>query len=366
MGKYLFAELCSRSCNWYYSRIPIWDELVGLLKVCGGDIFGAPLALEALLAFFMESTFLGLWIFTWDMVNPKLHAVFIWLVTFASMISALWILAANSFMQHPVGYSIKNGHAVMTDFKALLTNPQLWYEFSHVIAGAIVTGGAVVAGLAAFRLLKKKVESPAFYKKSLKIGLVVTLFGSIAVLTAGDLQMKALVREQPMKFAATEGLYKDTGDPAAWTLIAWANENQHKRIWGVDLPYVLSILAYDKPSGAVQGLNSVNKQLVKKYGARNYYPPVNAVFWSFRIMAGFGTLMLLVSLLGLILARKKKQLLYKQRWMLWVLGLCTFAPPFLANTAGWLVTELGRYPWTVYAYSQLNRVFRRMFQLPLC
>ncbi|KRM00322.1 cytochrome ubiquinol oxidase subunit I [Liquorilactobacillus satsumensis] len=312
-----------------------------------GDIFGAPLALEALLAFFMESTFLGLWIFTWDMVNPKLHAVFIWLVTFASMISALWILAANSFMQHPVGYSIKNGHAVMTDFKALLTNPQLWYEFSHVIAGAIVTGGAVVAGLAAFRLLKKKVESPAFYKKSLKIGLVVTLFGSIAVLTAGDLQMKALVREQPMKFAATEGLYKDTGDPAAWTLIAWANENQHKRIWGVDLPYVLSILAYDKPSGAVQGLNSVNKQLVKKYGARNYYPPVNAVFWSFRIMAGFGTLMLLVSLLGLILARKKKQLLYKQRWMLWVLGLCTFAP-FLANTAGWLVTELGRYPWTVY------------------
>ncbi|KRL05934.1 cytochrome ubiquinol oxidase subunit I [Liquorilactobacillus oeni] len=312
-----------------------------------GDIFGAPLALEALLAFFMESTFLGLWIFTWEMVSPKLHVVFIWLVTFASILSAFWILAANSFMQHPVGYTIKNGHAVMTNFKALLANFQLWYEFSHVIAGAVVTGGAVVAGLAAFRLLKKKIKNPEFYKRSLKVGLIVTLFGSIAVITAGDLQMKALVNEQPMKFAATEGIYKDTGDPAAWTLIAWANENQHKRIWGIDVPYVLSILAYDKPSGAIKGLDSVNKQLVKKYGQRNYYPPVNAVFWSFRIMAGFGMLMLLVSLIGLILIRKKRQLLYKQSWMLWILGLCTFAP-FLANTAGWLVTELGRYPWTVY------------------
>ncbi|KRL38202.1 cytochrome ubiquinol oxidase subunit I [Liquorilactobacillus uvarum] len=312
-----------------------------------GDIFGAPLAVEALLAFFMESTFLGLWIFTWKMVSPKLHVVFIWLVTFASSISAFWILAANSFMQHPTGYTIKNGHAVMTSFSALLTNAQLWYEFSHVIAGAITMGGMILAGLSAFQLLKRRINEPDFYKKSIKIGLWITLIGSLAVLMAGDLQMKALVKEQPMKFAAAEGEYDDTTDPAALTLVAWANENQHKRVFGVEMPYVLSILAYDKLSGSIQGMNHINKQLVKKYGQRNYYPPVNTLFWSFRIMAGFGMLMLLVAMLGLFLARKKSQLLYRQKWMLWILGLCTFAP-FLANTAGWLVTELGRYPWTVY------------------
>ncbi|MDN2453143.1 cytochrome ubiquinol oxidase subunit I [Lactobacillus sp. UCMA15818] len=312
-----------------------------------GDIFGAPLAVEALLAFFMESTFLGLWIFTWKMVSPKLHVTFMWIVTLASSLSALWILAANSFMQHPVGYTIKDGHAVMTSFSALLKNPQLWYEFGHVIAAAVVTGGIIITGLSAFQLLKKKIENPDFYKQSLHIGLLVALFGSIAVLTAGDLQMKELVKEQPMKFAATEGLYKNSGDPASWTLVAWANENGHKRVWGVEVPYVLSILAYDEPSGSVKGMNAINKQLVKEYGNRNYYPPVNTLFWSFRIMAGFGTLMLLVSLLGLFFTRKKNQLLYRQKWMLWILGLCTFTP-FLANTTGWLVTELGRYPWTVY------------------
>ncbi|KRL02471.1 cytochrome ubiquinol oxidase subunit I [Liquorilactobacillus capillatus] len=312
-----------------------------------GDIFGAPLAVEALLAFFMESTFLGLWIFTWKMVSPKLHVVFIWLVTFASGISAFWILAANSFMQHPTGYTLKDGHAVMNDFGALLTNAQLWYEFSHVIAGAVTMGGMILAGLSAFQLLKRKNNEMSFYKKSLRLGLLITLVGSLSVLMSGDLQMKALVKEQPMKFAATEGLYRDTPDPAALTMIAWANENQHKRVFGVELPYALSILAYNKFSGSIKGMNSINKQLVKKYGQRNYYPPVNTLFWSFRIMVGFGLLMLLVAILGLFFTRKKKQLLYRQKWMLWILGLCTFIP-FVANTAGWLVTELGRYPWTVY------------------
>ena len=120
-----------------------------------GDIFGAPLALEALLAFFLESTFLGLWIFTWDKVSPKLHMTFFWLVTIGSMLSAFWILAANSFMQHPVGYTLNNGRAEMTDFGALLANPQVWYEFLHVITAAIAMGGILIAGMSAFQLLKK-------------------------------------------------------------------------------------------------------------------------------------------------------------------------------------------------------------------
>lgn len=192
-----------------------------------GDIFGAPLAIEALLAFFMESTFLGLWIFTWDRMKPKVHVIFIWLTAFASILSAFWILAANSFMQHPVGYTLKNGRAEMNDFGALLSNHQVWYEFSHVIAGAITMGGIIIAGLSAFQLLKKSQKAKDFFRKSLRLGLVISLVGSVAVITAGDLQMKDLVTQQPMKFAATEGNYKDTGDPAAWTLIAWANEKDH-------------------------------------------------------------------------------------------------------------------------------------------
>lgn len=315
-----------------------------------GDIFGAPLAVEALLAFFLESTFLGLWMFTWDRVKPGVHALFIWLVGFGSLMSAFWIIVANAFMQHPKGYQIENGRAVMNDFSALLKNPQLWYEFSHVIAAAILTGGIVVAGLSAFRVLKKKdlsAISEKIYKKSLRVGLVVSLVGSIAVLTAGDFQMKALVEDQPMKFAATEGLYETTGDPASWTLIAWANEAKKERVFGIEIPYMLSILSYHKLSGSVEGMNEINKQLVAEYGDRNYYPPVNTLFWTFRIMAGFGALMFVVSALGLFLTRKKKPVLYEKKWLLWVLGLMTFAP-FLANTSGWLVTELGRYPWTVY------------------
>ncbi|PZO95741.1 cytochrome ubiquinol oxidase subunit I [Streptococcus halichoeri] len=323
-----------------------------------GDIFGAPLAVEALLAFFMESTFLGLWMFTWDnkKIGKKLHAAFIWLVVFGSLMSAMWILIANSFMQNPVGYEIKNGRAQMTDFFALITNPQFFYEFSHVITGAITMGGIVVAGMAAFKLLKKDslaASTQAIYKKSLRLGLVIALFGSIAVLGAGDLQMKALLHEQPMKFAAMEGDYEDSGDPAAWTVVAWANEADKKQVFGVKIPYMLSILSYGKPSGSVKGMNTANKELVAKYGQDNYFPMVNLLFYSFRAMAAFGTLMLGVSALGLILTRKKKPILYQHKWLLGIVALTTFAP-FLANTFGWIITEQGRYPWTVYGLFKIK------------
>ena len=198
------------------------------------------------------------------------------------------------------------------------------------------------------KLLKKdKKVDRDFFKKSMRIGFAVALFGSITVLIAGDEQMKYLVEEQPMKFAAMEGTYEDTGDPAAWTVVAWANEREHKRVFGVEIPYMLSILAFNEPSGSIDGMNTVNQDLIERYGDRNYFPPVNTLFWSFRIMAGFGALMLLVSSLGLFFTRKKKPSLFEKRWMLWVVAITLFTP-FIANTAGWLITELGRYPWTVY------------------
>ncbi|MGT2950126.1 cytochrome ubiquinol oxidase subunit I [Streptococcus cuniculi] len=317
-----------------------------------GDIFGAPLAVEALFAFFMESTFLGLWMFTWEnkKISKKLHAAFIWLVVFGSLMSAMWILIANSFMQHPVGYEVVNGRAQMTDFGALITNPQFIYEYSHVITGAITMGGILVAGMSAFRLLKKDSlteTTQALYKKSIRIGLIVSLIGSISVLGAGDAQMQALIEDQPMKFAAMEGDYEDSGDPAAWTVLAWADEAKHKQVFGVKIPYMLSILSYHKLSGSVKGMDTANEELIAQYGDRNYFPMVNLLFYGFRIMAGFGTLMLLVSALGLFWTRKKNPVLYEKKWMLWLVALTTFAP-FLANTFGWVVAEQGRYPWTVY------------------
>lgn len=321
-----------------------------------GDIFGAPLAVEALLAFFMESTFLGLWMFTWDKVGAKLHVLFMWLVGIGSILSAFWILVANSFMQHPTGFVVRNGRAEMNDFGALLKNPQVWYEFSHVITAAILMGGVLIAGMSAFRLLKQKSLgefSKEVYKRSMRLGLWVALFGALGVLEAGDLQMQALVEDQPMKFAATEGLYEDSEDPAAWTVIAWMDQAKHQRVFGIHVPYMLSILSYHSLHGSVQGMNSLNEELVKEHGQDDYYPPVNAMFWSFRIMVGFGMLMLLVAIVGLILTRRKKPILYERRWMLWVMALTTFTP-FIANTCGWLVTELGRYPWTVYGLFKIE------------
>ena len=244
----------------------------------------------------------------------------------------------------------------MANFGALLTNKQLMFEFGHVITGAILTGATIITGLAAFQLLKKRTLSDinkAIYHKTIRIGLTLMLIFSIGSIGMGDVQMQYLVHEQPMKFAATEALYKTTGEKAPWTMIGFANTKTHEVKGKIEIPDMLSILSYHSTTGSVKGMEEVNKEMEKKYGTHidghrmNYYVPVNTLFWSFRFMAGFGALMALVSIVGLILTRKKKQTLYEHRWCLWVLALMTFTP-FIANTCGWLITELGRAPWTVY------------------
>ncbi|MCH3911131.1 MAG: cytochrome ubiquinol oxidase subunit I [Limosilactobacillus oris] len=321
-----------------------------------GDIFGAPLAFEALLSFFIESTFIGLWVFTWDRVKKGLHLFFMWMIVFGTMTSALWILSANSFMQHPVGFTVRNGRAEMVDFGALLSNPQLMFEYSHVLLTAILTGATIITGLAAFQLLKKRAlsdENKLIYHKTMRIGLTLMLIFSLGAIVAGDMQMQYLIKEQPMKFAATEAVYKTTKSPAPWTVVGIADTKTHQVKGKVEIPGVLSVLSYHKLSGSVEGMEEINAQLEKKYGTHidgqkmNYYVPVNTLFWSFRVMCGFGALLFLVSIVGLIMTRKSKPTLYNHRWMLWVLAILTFSP-FLANTAGWFITEFGRAPWTVY------------------
>ncbi|WP_461215042.1 cytochrome ubiquinol oxidase subunit I [Lacticaseibacillus sp. GG6-2] len=313
-----------------------------------GDIFGAPLAIEALLAFFMESTFIGLWMFTWDCFKPALHAAMIWLVWLGTTLSAIWILSANAFMQHPTGFAISHatGRVRLVDFGAVITNPQLWVEFPHVIFGAFTTAGFAVAGMAAWRLLKHDHEE--FHLRSLRVGLAIGVIASIGAIGVGDLQTQFIIKDQPMKFAATEGIYKDTGDPASWTVVSLIDTKNHETKANVEVPYLLSLLSYHKPSGAVKGMETVNTELQQKYGKdKDYYVPVKTLFWSFRVMSGGGVLLALLGILGLWFSRKRHDTLLQKRWLLRLLGFALWLP-FIVNTAGWLITELGRYPWTVY------------------
>ncbi|MGY3766246.1 cytochrome ubiquinol oxidase subunit I [Vagococcus vulneris] len=312
-----------------------------------GDIFGAPLAVEALLAFFLESTFIGLWMFGWDKFGKKLHLLCIWLVAIGSTLSALWILAANSFMQTPVAYRINEAtnRAELTSFAGLLKNKQLWMEFPHVIFGAVVTAAFVIAGSSAWMMMKKK-DLP-FYRRSLKFGLIMGLVGSILTIGAGHQQMIHVADDQPMKFAAMEGIYDDTSSPAPWTLISGIDTKDKKVDWTIEVPYMLTLLGgKDK----YIGMDEANKQLHEKHDAQfgqemDYYLPVKSLFWGFRFMAGFGTLLALMAVVGLFLLKNDR--IYKTKWFLWLLVVGILFP-FISNTFGWLITELGRYPWTVY------------------
>ena len=262
-----------------------------------GDVFGAPLAIEALLAFFLESTFIGLWVFGWDKLPKKLHLACIWLVSIGTMLSAFWILAANSFMQNPVGYAIRNGRAETTDFFAVITNPKLLVAFPHVIFAALATGAFFVVGISAFNFLKKR--DLDFFKRSVTIGLIVGIISSLGIAFSGHSQSTYLMAAQPMKMAAAEGLYEDSGDPAAWTVIANIDTENKDTSFRLELPYMLSFLAYGEFKGKVDGMNTLQAEYEQLYGEGNYIPPVKTTFWSFRIMAGLGGVLILLSLFGL-------------------------------------------------------------------
>ncbi|OKP84914.1 cytochrome D ubiquinol oxidase subunit I [Paenibacillus helianthi] len=309
-----------------------------------GDVFGAPLAIEALLAFFLESTFIGIWIFGWDKVSKRVHLVSIWLVALGTMLSAFWILLANSFMQHPVGFAINNGRAEMNDIWALITNGQLLVEFPHTVLAAYATGAFLVTGISAYKLLKK--QDVSFFRKSFEIAAIVGIISSFGVAIAGHAQAQYLVGTQPMKMAASEGLWDDSGDPAAWTVFATIDPENKISSHEVKIPYMLSFLSYSKFSGSVKGMNTLQAEYEKAYGPGDYIPPVRTTFWSFRIMVAAGSLMILLGVYAIYLMWRKKMErpnTWFMRFMFWGLLL----PP-IANTSGWIMTEMGRQPWTVF------------------
>lgn len=269
-----------------------------------GDVFGAPLAIEALLAFFLESTFIGIWIFGWDKVSKKIHLLSIWMVALGTTLSAFWILTANSFMQHPVGFEINNGRAEMNDFLALITNGQLLVELPHTLLAAYATGAFLVTGISAYKMLKK--QDVQFFRKSFEIAAIVGIVSSVGVAVAGHAQAQYLVETQPMKMAASEGLWEDSGDPAAWTVSAFIDPVNKVNSAEIKIPYMLSFLSYSKFSGEVKGMNTLQAEYEEAYGPGNYIPPVRTTFWSFRIMVAAGSLMVVFGLYAMYLMWRKR------------------------------------------------------------
>lgn len=308
-----------------------------------GDVFGAPLALESLLAFFMESTFLGMWIFGWDLLPKRMHLATIWCVVLASHVSAFWILVANSFMQEPTGFILRNGRAEMIDFFALLKNPHVWVQVPHVFMAGLVTGAFFLLGISAYHLLKRTGDQDLF-RRSARIGVYAALIGSILVMVMGDLQMKYLIQQEPMKAASAEALWQNE-NPASLSLFAIFDEKEHKEIFAIRIPNLLSLLAYDSPTGEVKGINETQAQYEQRFGPGNYIPPVFMTYWGFRVMVGAGLMMAASALMGALLMFRRR--FERHRWLLWGLAGTTVLP-YIANSAGWILTEMGRQPWLVF------------------
>ena len=307
-----------------------------------GDIFGAPLAIEALLAFFLESTFLGLWIFGWDKLSKRLHATVIWLVAVGSSLSALWILIANAFMQHPVGYVLNNGRAEMVDFGALVFNPKAWVMFEHTLTSGLTTAAFFILGISAYQLVRNKEVD--FFRRSFNLAAIVGTIAIVLVIIGGHEQGLWLLQNQPMKAASTEALW-DTEDPASFSLLTIGDLSGRHEVWSIRVPRILSLLYYNRFEGEVPGIDDLQAEYSAKYGPGNYVPLVVFTYWGFRFMVASGFTMLALAGYALYHVMRNK-VTPRIRW----LGLFVFAIalPYIANTSGWVLTELGRQPFIVY------------------
>jgi len=322
-----------------------------------GDVFGAPLAIEGLLAFFLESTFLGLWIFGWDRLPAWLHATTIWLVHIGTLFSAYFILAANSWMQHPVGhqYNPATGRAEMTDFWAIMFNKVQLVTFPHVITSAYLTGAAFVVAVAMWHLVRRGPgPDEQLYRKALRFGAVAVVLSGIGVVVSGDAQAKVMTEVQPMKMAAAEGLY-DTQRSAPFSLFTIGSLDGTKEVYSVTLPDLLSYLATGDTEGEVEGINDLRAKYKRTYGVdpgQKYYSPgdytpvIPLTYWSFRLMIGFGFLAIAVAVAMLWVTRRSRRLPAGRTWLV-VAGVLPLLP-LLANSTGWIFTEMGRQPWSVF------------------
>src|SRR5713101_6218009 len=308
-----------------------------------GNIFGAPLAMEGLGAFFLESTFLGLWLFGWDRLPRLVHLLTIWAVSLGTVLSAAFIMAANSWMQHPVGYTMNSAHhPQLNDIWAVFTNQVFVWGYSKVLLASLSTGAAVMLAVSAWQL--RHGGDREVFSRSARLALVVLLPAILFTMLVGDELGVIEAKYQPMKIAAAEAQWT-TCQPCSFSLFQIGGGNQDQtptRILAI--PHLLSLLATNHWNGKVIGLNPLQSQYQSQYGPGYYVPNVFIQYWSMRVMAYAGVLVFLLALWGLWLIRRKK--LATSRRFLWVAIWATVLP-FLMNTAGWLLTESGRQPWIV-------------------
>jgi cytochrome bd ubiquinol oxidase subunit I len=299
-----------------------------------GDIFGAPLAIEATMAFFLESVFIGLWIFGWDKISKRAHAASLWIVAIATNLSALWILLANGWMQNPVGYVLRNNRAEMVDFGALLTNPYGWLKFGHTLTSGYMVAAFFVMGVSAYHLLKK--NQLEFFRRSFRIAAVFGLASTLAVALIGDFHAAEVAKTQPTKFAAMESIW-ETQKNVGFNLVVFPDtQKECNAVEGLCVPNLLSYLAFHTPNAEIKGLKDF---------PRDERPPVMPTFMSFRLMVTLGFLMLLLSLLAVFYA--KRNVLEAHPLFLKIM-LFSIPLPYLAGQLGWIVAEVGRQPWIVY------------------
>src|SRR5579859_1173000 len=303
-----------------------------------GDVFGAPLAMEGLIAFFLESTFLGLWLFGRDLLSPRVHLATMWLAAGGTVISAYFILAANSFMQHPVGLRVDAAkHRVeLTSIWKVLTNSTQLVTFPHTILAALLTAGALLVSVSAWHMRRSRQgEVDPVHRKVAAMALGVVLVSAVGVSLVGHLQGQIMTKQQPMKMAAAEALWNGKSN-APFSLFAVGDVSHGRNKFDITLPDGLSILATNHPSGHVAGINDVQQAEAAKYGPGNYKPIVGLAYWTFRLMIGFGVLAALIAAAMAVQWRRGRmqrsdRLLRVATWMVVL--------PLLANTAGWLFTE---------------------------
>ncbi|WP_182559715.1 cytochrome ubiquinol oxidase subunit I [Microlunatus kandeliicorticis] len=325
-----------------------------------GDVFGAPLALEGLLAFFLESTFLGLWVFGWGRLPKRLHLATIWAAAIGTVLSAYFILAANSFMQHPVGYRIDpvSGRAELTDIGAVFTNPVVLVTFPHQIFGCFMVGGAFLAAVGGWHLLRAArgttpAEGPgrdvAAWLTSVRVGATTLLVAGLGVLVSGDLQGKVMTRVQPMKMAAAEALYR-TEQPASFSVLTIGTPDGRHELWAITVPRLLSFLATGTFDGRVSGINDLQAQYAAAYGPGEYAPYIPLTYWTFRWMIALGVAGMAVGALLLWSVRRSRAATGRPIVSRWWRPLLVALPllPLFANSIGWIFTETGRQPWLVF------------------
>ncbi len=308
-----------------------------------GDIFGAPLAVEALLAFFMESTFLGVWIFGEGRVSEKVHLASIWLAAIGSNLSALWILLANGWMQHPVGYIINEatGRAQLVDFFALIGNPKGWIFFWHTISDGLLMASMVIIAVSGYHIFRK--QNVEFFKTSFMMGTVVGLVASVLVFLGGHTMGQYMYETQPMKFASIEAHW-ETSQPASFSIITIGDLSGKREVWSLRMPGVLSFLACNNFSCEVKGVYDIQAEYEAQYGAGvDYIPLMVVTYWTFRIMMTFGFIM--IGITAFFLWVNMRGDITKAKWMKWTPSLLIL--PYLANASGWILTEMGRQPWIV-------------------